>query len=583
MRVFLSIVMSAGLALGVALSAQGPSPPAAATTRLADDYVAAVTERDPETATFIALPNARNDRIYDNSPAAERAWDRRIDGFVARLKAIDSSALAGRPEAVTYGFLRQELDAEVGRRVCHGDKWAVNQLFGWQTRIPGRLLRQPIATPADRQAALTRLRQYPTFIDQEIANLRAGLKDKYSSPRGNVERVIAQIDALKAGDPVDSPFAAFARESDDAAFRQSVTEIVAAQINPALGRYRTFLGEYQGVARTDVGVSALPQGDACYRALVAEYTTVSLTADEVHQLGLTVMEQIHAEMRGIAERRFSTSDVPAMLQRVRADPSLRFTTADEIRTTASSAIARARAAMPKYFGRLPKADVVLQPFPDFEAAGSPPPQYRQPSIDGSRPGSFMINLLTPQQTSTVDLETVAFHESIPGHHLQIALAQEQQGAHVLTQILGSTAFIEGWGLYAERLADEMGLYSGDLDRLGMLSAQAWRAARLVVDTGIHSKQWTRQQAVDYMLRNTAVAEPLVQSEVDRYIIMPGQALAYMIGQREIQAQRAKAEAALGSRFDIRGFHDAVLGRGAVTLPMLREQIGAWIATVQSRQ
>jgi len=573
-----SVVLGGIASLGVTLSAQAPPAAATATTKLADEYVAALTERTPEMATFIGLPNARFDRVYDNSPSALRAWDRRIDGFAARLQAIDRTALAGRPEAITYGFLQQELGSEVGERVCHREKWGVNQLFGWQTRIPGYLLRQPIATPAERQAALARLRAYPKFIDQEIANLRDGLKDKYSSPRGNVDRVIAQIDALKSGNAADSPLATFAQSSQDEAFRREVTEIVGKQINPALGRYRTFLGEYQGVARTDVGVSALPQGDACYRALVAEYTTLPLTADEVHQLGVTVMEQIQAEIRVIAERRFNTTDVAALLERLRSDPSMRFKTADDLRKSATSAIDRAKAALPKYFGRLPKSAVVLQPFPDFEAAGSPPPQYRGASLDGSKPGMYMVNLLNPQETNTWDLENTTFHEAIPGHHLQIALAQEQTGAHLLTQVSGSTAFIEGWALYAERLADEMGLYSSDLDRLGMLSAQAWRAARLVVDTGLHSKHWSRQQAIDYMMKNTATAAPLVQSEVDRYIITPGQALAYMIGQREIMAQRAKAQAALGPRFDIRAFHDAVLGRGGVTLPMLRDQIDAWIAS-----
>jgi uncharacterized protein (DUF885 family) len=210
----------------------------------------------------------------------------------------------------------------------------------------------------------------------------------------------------------------------------------------------------------------------------------------------------------------------------------------------------------------------------------PPAQYRQGSLDGSKPGLYMVNLYQPEQQLRTELETIAFHEAIPGHHLQIALAYERPASHRITQVFYSNAFVEGWGLYAERLADEMGLYSSDLDRLGMLSAQAWRAARLVVDTGMHAKGWTRDQAVDYMRRNTAIGENTIQTEVDRYIIMPGQALAYMIGYREITSLRAKATAALGPRFDIRAFHDAVLGRGGVTLPMLREQIDTWIRSVR---
>jgi uncharacterized protein (DUF885 family) len=274
--------------------------------------------------------------------------------------------------------------------------------------------------------------------------------------------------------------------------------------------------------------------------------------------------------------------IESLVTRLRNDPEFRFRNTDEILKASAAALARARAAIPKYFGRLPKADVVIQAFEPFEAPSMPPAMYRQSTLDGSKPGLYMVNLYRPDQQLRSELETIAFHEAIPGHHLQIALAYERPAAHRITQIFGATAFIEGWGLYAERLADEMGLYTSDLDRLGMLSAQAWRAARLVVDTGMHAKGWTRDQAVDYMRRNTAIAENTIQTEVDRYIIMPGQALAYMIGYREITSLRAKATAALGSRFDIRAFHDAVLGRGAVTLPMLREQIDAWIGSQTSR-
>jgi uncharacterized protein (DUF885 family) len=395
----------------------------------------------------------------------------------------------------------------------------------------------------------------------------------------NVERVMGQVDGLLAGAPDKSPFATpITANSNDAAFRRSVVELVSTRIAPALKRYRSFLDEYRGVARTTVGVAAIPAGEACYRSLVRDNTSLDLKADEVHQLGLTMMEQIHAEMRTIGARAFGTSDMPKLIERLRNDPSLRFKSPDEIMKVATAALARSRKAIPKYFGRLPKADVHVQAFEPFEAPSMPPAQYRQASLDGSKPGLYMVNLYRPEQQPRADVEAIAFHEAIPGHHLQIALAIERPAAHRITQLFGATAFIEGWGLYAERLADEMGLYSGDLDRLGMLSAATWRAARLVVDTGMHAKKWTREQAVDYMRRNTAIGENTIQTEIDRYIIMPGQALAYMIGYREITSLRAKATAALGPRFDIRAFHDAVLGRGAVTLPMLREQIDAWIKT-----
>ena len=579
-------LLGACLVATALISALAQSKPdaAAATTKLADEFVAAQMQRNPETATFFGLPDARHDAVFDNTLEARRAWDTRIDTMQAAFKAIDRKALAGRPELLTYGFLEQALASETERRVCRAELWGVDHLSGWQVSLPAVLSRQPVATAADRQAALTRLGQYGRFIEREIEVLRTGMSSGYTAPRVNVERVIGQIDGLLAATPDTSPFASpITGNSNDAAFRRSVVEVVGSQIAPALKRYRSFLDEYRGVARTTVGVAAIPRGEACYRSLVRDNTSLELNVEDVHQLGLMMMAQIHAEMRTIGARAFATSDIPTLIDRLRNDPALRFRTPDEIMKVATAALARSRSAMPKYFGRLPKADVQVRAFEPFEAPSMPPAMYRQASLDGSKPGLYMVNLYRPEQLPRADVEAIAFHEAIPGHHLQIALAMERPAAHRITQIFGATAFIEGWGLYAERLADEMGLYSADLDRLGMLSAASWRAARLVVDTGMHAQKWTREQAVDYMRRNTAIGENTIQTEIDRYIIMPGQALAYMIGYREITSLRAKATAALGPRFDIRAFHDAVLGRGAVTLPMLREQVEAWIAAPPARQ
>lgn len=573
----------AAVVVTTAVLAQNKPDAAAATTRLADDFVAAQMQRNPETATFFGVPDARHDAVFDNTLEARRVWDKRIDAMQTAFEAIDRNALAGRPELLTYGFLEQSLASETQRRVCRTELWGVDHLNGWQVSLPSLLARQPVATAADRQAALTRLGQYGRFIEREIEVLRTGMSSGYTAPRVNVDRVIGQIDGLLAGTPDKSPFATpITANSSDAAFRRSVVEVVGTRIAPALKRYRSFLDEYRGVARTTVGVAAIPQGEACYRSLVRDNTSLDLNVDDVHQLGLTMMEQIHAEMRTIGARAFGTSDISKLVERLRNDPALRFRTPDEIMKVATAALARSRTAIPGYFGRLPKADVQVQAFEPFEAPSMPPAMYRQASLDGRKPGLYMVNLYRPEQQPRADVEAIAFHEAIPGHHLQIALAMERPAAHRITQIFGATAFIEGWGLYAERLADEMRLYSGDLDRLGMLSAATWRAARLVVDTGMHAKKWTREQAVDYMRRNTAIGENTIQTEIDRYIIMPGQALAYMIGYREITDLRAKATAALGPRFDIRAFHDAVLGRGAVTLPMLREQINAWIAAQTAR-
>jgi len=302
---------------------------------------------------------------------------------------------------------------------------------------------------------------------------------------------------------------------------------------------------------------------------------------QVHELGLAQVAKIDAEMLEIARRSFGTSDVPTLLERLRTDPRYSFRTREEVISYSQDALDRAKAAMPKWFGILPKADVVIRRYPEFRersAAG----EYQTPAEDGSRPGVYFILTYDPTKRSRSGAQSVTFHETIPGHHLQMAIRQELKSAvHPIARYLGNAGYNEGWALYAERLADEMGLYSSDLDRLGMLSDQRWRAARLVVDPGIHVFGWTRERTINYLLGHTTASRSDVEAEVDRYIIWPGQATAYMLGMLEIRRLRAEAERALGSKFDIREFHDRVLEEGSLTLPMLREKIRRWIAQARA--
>ena len=549
---------------------------AARVNDLADAYMAAFFERNPELATFYGVPFARHDRAFDNSPEALEAWQDQVDHFRATLDGIDPDALSGRPEEVTYGFLRHALESDVAARVCRSELWNVDQLSGLQVILPIVASRQPVGTEAARTGALTRFGQYDRLFDQEIANLRAGLLQGYSAPRRSVERVIAQLDGILAQEGEASPlFAPAARDS--AAFREEWSALLDDTLYPALARYRDYLrDEYLPEARTATAVSSLPDGAACYRALIRQSTTVDVTPEELHATGLQRMAEIHDEMREIAEQSFGTGDVPALLDRLRSEEAYRYDSAEEILAVTDSAVARARRAAPDYFGRLPQAKVVVQPIPDHQAPSSPPGRYFPPAEDGSEPGVFRINLHQPTSRPRLVTEDLAFHEAIPGHHLQIALAMERPDAHPITRFLGATAYAEGWGLYAERLADEMRLYSSDLARLGMLNGLGFRAARLVVDTGLHALGWSRQQAIDYMREHTANDLGEIESEVDRYIIMPAQATAYMTGYNEIIALRDQAEEALAGDFDLKAFHDMVLADGAVTLPMLRRKVERWI-------
>jgi uncharacterized protein (DUF885 family) len=419
----------------------------------------------------------------------------------------------------------------------------------------------------------------PRFIDTEIASLREGLRQGYTLPRANAQAVLQQMDDILRFAPAQSPFAGITQRDSAPGFRADIVTLVAEQIHPALKRYRDFLvSEYIPHARQTTAIAALPHGEECYRARVRSYTTANLGAREIHQLGLQEMGRIEADMRTIGERSFGTSDVPALVARLRTDPQYRFKSRDEIIQTAEHAIDRAKAAMPKWFGRLPRGNLILDPCQPYEEKKGCPNSYVSGTPDGKRPGRWRINAGDPTQQPRASLEGTAFHEGIPGHHLQVALGQERTENHPLVRYSFFSGFGEGWALYAERLADEMGLYSSDLDRLGDLGGgQALRAARLVVDPGLHVLGWTRQRAIDYMLAHVPESREYIESEVDRYIADPGQATAYMIGRLEIERLRHEAEQRLGPKFDIRQFHDRVLESGAVPLPLLRSHIERWLA------
>jgi uncharacterized protein (DUF885 family) len=325
----------------------------------------------------------------------------------------------------------------------------------------------------------------------------------------------------------------------------------------------------------------LPGGEAAYADLVWAHTTLPLDAPAIHRIGLQEVERIDVEFAELGARLLGARGTAATIERLRTDPALRFATADEVLAIGEGALRRATEAVPDWFGRVPTAPcevVVMEP---HESKHSTIAYYRQPSADGGRPGRYYLNTTLPETRPRYEAECLAFHEAVPGHHLQIAIAQELDGLPAFQRFAGPTAFIEGWALYTERLCDEMGIYSGAIDRFGILSFDAWRACRLVVDTGLHAFGWSRDRAIAYMVEHTALAENNIVNEVDRYVALPAQALAYKSGQLEIVRLRREAESALGDRFDIRAFHDAVLGDGAVGLGTLRTIVGAWMESVRS--
>jgi uncharacterized protein (DUF885 family) len=393
-----------------------------------------------------------------------------------------------------------------------------------------------------------------------------------------VDAQLAQADAewpLMA--PARAPHAGWSEEAR-AAYAKDVAAAVA-DIRAATTRWRDFVvAEVVPHARPDdkPGIGALPGGAACYAAHIAEHTTMPYPAEELHQLGLSEIARVNGEMQALGEKLFGTRDLAAIVARLRSDPSLYFKTEDEVEAKATSALAAAKAAIPRFFGILPEADCVVKRVPAYQAPYTTIAYYESPNPDGSKPGEYFINTTEPTTRPRYEAEALAYHESIPGHHLQLAIAQELPEMPAFRRFGGTTAFVEGWGLYAERLAGEMGLYSDDLSRMGALSFEAWRASRLVVDTGMHAKGWSREQAVQFMLAHTALAENNVRNEVDRYVGWPGQALAYKVGQLTIRGRRPRAREKLGAKFDLKAFHDVVLGAGAVTMPVLQTRVNAWV-------
>ncbi len=556
---------------------QRPSPtPGARVRALAGAYLDGYFARNPDQVTVYGVPGRHHDTLPDNSLDALVLWQARENIWLADARQIDPAAVEPPPLRATYAIVREALEGAIAARVCRNELWTVSQMVnGWQVQFGYLVTIQPVGSDEARKEALTRWRALPAYIDTEIVNLRQGLRLGYSAPTHNVRIVIDQIQSLMSTPIRESPFDSPAVRDKNPAFQKAFDALVKDEINPAFKRYRDFLQtEYLPAAREAIAISANRNGEACYAAAVRFHSSMAVAPGEVHAIGLKQIAALDAEMKAIAERSFHTSDVPALLQTLRTDPQYLFKSRADLIAYSQAALARAKAAAPKWFGLLPKADVVIEPYPAFREK-SGPNEYNPPAEDGSRPGIFLISAYQAEMKSRSGPESVAFHETIPGHHLQGAIALERSEIHPIGRYISNSGYTEGWGLYSERLADEMGLYSSDLDRLGMLSEQAWRASRLVVDPGMHALSWSRQRAIDYMLAHTTAAPDDAAAEIDRYIIWPGQATAYMLGMLQIRRMRDEAQKTMGAAFDIKAFHDRVLEDGAVPLTFLDEKMARW--------
>lgn len=543
---------------------------------IAARYEKAYFKQFPESGTYWGRTDVALDAFMDHSLDAVRAWEQTEDDFLAALNRIPEKELQGNA-LVTYRLLKQNIESHQATRLCKDELWNVNPLWGWHNMLGVVAEKQPVGTPENRQLALKRWHTVPKIVDDEIHNLQLGLQQGYTAPKPAVERVLKQF-ALILNTPVEnSPFYEFAKRDGDSAFKKQVADIIRDEINPALQRYADFLkNDYLPKARTAVGVSALPGKAACYHAKLLKETTLTISPEEIYQFGLIHMKQLEKEVGEIGQREFGETNMATVFRLAKQDPKNAFNTEADMLAYNEQALQRAYDKANAWFDLVPKAKATLKPYPLHRAQTGAAGEYHPPSDDGERPGIFYINTYEPEKKTRIDQEATLFHELIPGHHFQVALTIEDKNQHSLNKYLWNAGYGEGWALYTERLADEMGLYKDDISRLGMLSNEALRTARLVVDPGIHVMNWTRDQAIDYLKNHTALELHIIEAEVDRYIMMPGQATSYMLGKREIETLRELAKTKLGSEFDIREYHNQVLKQGAVTLPMLRAQIHAWL-------
>jgi uncharacterized protein (DUF885 family) len=550
--------------------------PNAAVNQIADRFFEGVLEREPIFATI--LGNDRwDDRLPDLGPEG-RAEEARV--YRALLEEVEPIAPDGlEPEQViTRDMLllvaRNQLEAQERKLY----QLAINHISGVQL-MPVMVAQYQIADePAKLEKLLVRYAAYPRTVEQYIETLREGLADGRTGAAIPVRKQVEQIERLVATPREQFPAVTLAHVADDAA-RQRVAAAVDEHVKPTLQRLRDFLAdEYEPKAQAEPGIGAVPDGQDLYRLAIRMQTTVATTAEEVHAFGLEDLSRIEAEMDEIAHR-LGHGDRTALKAALQTDPSNHTDSREAIVELAKQQTERAYAAAPKYFGRLPSANCVVVPVEGYRERETPPAFYMQPSLDGSRQGQYYINTFQPEERQLHKIAAITFHEATPGHHFQIAIEMELAGLprfRTLGGRMAGVAYVEGWGLYCERLADEMGLYLDDRERLGMLDAQAFRASRLVVDSGLHAMGWSREKAIEFMHERGTLPMVDAEIEVDRYTIWPGQALSYKIGQREIERARREVSEKMGDRFDLRAFHDEVLGHGSLPLATLRREIPGWV-------
>jgi uncharacterized protein (DUF885 family) len=541
---------------------------------------------NPEEASAIG-DKRYNDQITDFSVKAVNEGLARERAFLLRLAAIDPAGFTDQEKISRELLLRQFAEDEEGAEFKEWEM-PVNQMGGFHTQFPQLVAQLSFTTVKDYDDWIARLHQIPKAFDQVTTNMSIGMEDKRVPPKYLLEKVLAQVKELAGQKPEDSPFALPLKSfptgipaAEQDRIKTEMLNAIAKDVLPAYTRFSRFLEvSYVPAGREQLGVSALPDGKKYYQFLLRQATTTDLTADQIHQIGLDEVKKDEADMLAIAQK-LGFQDLKSFRASLKTNPKNHPANGDALLAAYRDYLTPMQARLPQLFGRLPKAKFEVVPVPDYLEKSSAAAYYEPGTPDGSRPGRLFIDKYDVADRNLDEVEAVAYHEGLPGHHLQISIAQELDNVPTFRKFQSYTAYAEGWGLYAERLGKDVGLYQDPLSDYGRLDGDIERAIRLVVDTGVHDEHWTRQQMVDFFHDHSGIAEPEVQSEVDRYVAWPSQATAYKIGQLKILELRARAKAALGDKFDLRAFHDQVLDAGALPLDLLSDRIDGWIAAQKS--
>ena len=550
--------------------------------KLLDEQWEYTLRTSPEFASILG-DRRYNDQVSDVSERAVHEEEAMTRKFLARFEAIDTLAFSDQ-ERLNRDLMVKNLQDSLGWAKLKVWQAPVSQMGGIHLGAAQLSSLLPFATVKDYDDYVVRLSKFPTSIDETIKNMRKGMAAKQMPPKFLLEKVAEQAGNIADDEPEKSPFAqplekmpdSFSAE-EKARIRAAFVRAIRDSVLPAYAKFAAFVrDEYAPRGRTDVGVWALPDGKERYAFLAKNSTTTNLTPDQIHEIGLREVARIEGEMLAIAKS-LGFKDLKSFNASLENNPRVAVTSGEQILQAYRKYTEQMYAKLPQLFGRLPKANMEVVATPAFREAQASGAEYNTGSPDGSRPGRVYVNTFEATKRKTLSQESTAYHEGVPGHHMQLSIQQELGDLPPFRQQGGDTAFVEGWALYSERLGKDVGFYQDPYSDYGRLNDEQLRAIRLVVDTGLHAKRWTRDQVVQYFRDHSAIDEVEIQSETDRYIVWPGQALAYKIGQLKILELRDRAQKALGPKFDIRAFHDELLGAGSLPLNLLEERMERWIA------